>query len=349
MASSSSSLISYTFTLFFNLALSLLLLLSTLSKTSTQGSFSEEVSEAITLKRMEKTTHLHFYFHDIVSGKNPTAVKIAGAEDGSVMGFGTTFMMNDPLTEGPESNSKLVGRAQGMYALASEKNIPELLMVVYYEFEQGIYNGSSISILGRNPVYNDVREMPIVGGSGVFRFARDDTIRLCLIKGFGTEIENEKYHSVKPFDKWQLKRSLTDFLKSSFSLTVPEDDIVVHRFEDLKKRKHDDPVAHSALFIRDLGFLSKFSRSEILHGIDGEDDVKELEKKFLDWRRSVVGKTDGIELNLEGVKFRLTASVPKSNDFRMRKEWEELNAFGYSRGGRQQQPDTIVLKGVPSP
>ncbi|KAL7208806.1 hypothetical protein ACSBR1_030521 [Camellia fascicularis] len=35
----------------------------------------------------------------------------------------------------------------------------------------------------------------------------------------------------------------------------------------------------------------------------------------------------------------------------MRKEWVELNAFGnrgYSRGGRQQQPDTIVLKGVPS-
>ncbi|CAL5349607.1 unnamed protein product [Camellia sinensis] len=154
-----------------------------------------------------------------------------------------------------------------------------------------------------------------------------------------------------PFDEWQLKRSLTDFLKSSFSLTVLEDDIVVRRFKDLKKRKRDDPVAHGARFIRDLGFLSKFSRSEILHGIDREDDVKELEKKFLDWRRSVVGKTDGIELNLEGVKFRLTASIPESDDFGMRKEWEERNAFGnrgYSRGGRQQLPDTIVLKGVPS-
>ncbi|CAL5439663.1 unnamed protein product [Camellia sinensis] len=155
-------------------------------------------------------------------------------------------------------------------------------------------------------------------------------------------------HSVKPLDEWQLKCSFTDFLKSSFSLTVPEDDIVVHRFKDLKKRKRDDPVAHGILFIRDLGFLSKFSRSKILHGIDGEDNVKELEKKFLGWRRSVVGKTDGIELNLEGVKFRLTASVPESDDFGMRKEWDELNAFGYSRGGRQQQPDTIVLKSVPS-
>ncbi|XP_028053423.1 uncharacterized protein LOC114257817 [Camellia sinensis] len=135
-------------------------------------------------------------------------------------------------------------------------------------------------------------------------------------------------HSIKPFDEWQLKRSLTDFLKSSFSLTVLEDDIVVRKFKDLKKRKRDDLVAHGARFIRDLGFLSKFSRSEILHGIDGEDDVKELEKKFLDWRRSVVGKTDGIELNLEGVKFRLTASIPESDDFGMRKKWEELNAFG---------------------
>ncbi|CAL5376109.1 unnamed protein product [Camellia sinensis] len=158
-------------------------------------------------------------------------------------------------------------------------------------------------------------------------------------------------HSIKPLNEWQLKRSLTDFFKSFFSLTVPEDDIVVRRFKDFKKRKCDDPVAHGALFIHDLGFLSKFSRSEILHGIDGEDDVKEFEKKFLDWRRSVVGKTDGIELNLEGVKFTLTTSVPESDDFGMTKEWEELNAFGnqvgHSRGGRQQQPDTIVLKGVP--
>ncbi|GMP24310.1 hypothetical protein CsSME_00001620 [Camellia sinensis var. sinensis] len=156
-------------------------------------------------------------------------------------------------------------------------------------------------------------------------------------------------HSVKSLDEWQLERYLTDFLKSSFSLTVPEDDIVIRRFKDLKKRKRDDPVAHNALFICDLGFLSKFSRSEILHGIDGEDNVKELKKKFLDWKRSVVGKTDGIELNLEGVKFRLTASVPESDDFGMRKECEELNAFGnrgYSRRGRQRQPNTIVLKGV---
>ncbi|KAL3599666.1 hypothetical protein D5086_007584 [Populus alba] len=38
--------------------------------------------------------------------------------------------------------------------------------------KQGKYNGSSISILGRNPIFDDVREMPVVGGSGLFRLAR---------------------------------------------------------------------------------------------------------------------------------------------------------------------------------
>ncbi|XWS21295.1 hypothetical protein CRYUN_Cryun30bG0043300 [Craigia yunnanensis] len=79
--------------------------------------------------------------------------------------------------------------------------------------------------------------------------------------------------------------------------------------------------------------------------------MKRLEKKFLDWRRYVAGKMDGIEINLEGVKYNLSVEIPVSDDFeRMRKDWEELYAFrnrGYSRGGRQ-EPDTIVLIGVPS-
>ncbi|KAL6965564.1 hypothetical protein U1Q18_036616 [Sarracenia purpurea var. burkii] len=122
---------------------------------------------------MEKTTHLHFYFHDILSGTHPTAVKIAGAgDDKAAGGFGSTFMIDDPLTEGPEPRSKLVGKARGLYAVASQSSLPELLMVINYEFVEGIYNGSSVSILGGNPVFADVREMPIIGGSGLFRMAR---------------------------------------------------------------------------------------------------------------------------------------------------------------------------------
>ncbi|XP_044488187.1 dirigent protein 22-like [Mangifera indica] len=137
---------------------------------ASNGVFYEELAEGIAIKRTEKTSHLNFYFHDIIGGKNPTAVKIAGPPNSTGYGFGSTTMMDDALTEGPERNSKLVGRAQGLYAIAAQQEV-SLLMVVNFAFMEGKYNGSSISILGRNPVFNDVREMPIVGGSGLFRLA----------------------------------------------------------------------------------------------------------------------------------------------------------------------------------
>jgi hypothetical protein len=80
------------------------------------------------------------------------------------------MMADDPLTEGLEISSKPVGKAQGLYALASQNDFC-LLMVMNFAFTEGKYNGSSISILGRNQILNDVREMPIVGGSGLFRLA----------------------------------------------------------------------------------------------------------------------------------------------------------------------------------
>ncbi|XVF07416.1 hypothetical protein REPUB_Repub06bG0136900 [Reevesia pubescens] len=121
----------------------------------------------------EKLSHLHFYFHDIVSGKNVTAVRVAEAPstNHSSSFFGATVMMDDPLTIKPDVNSKIVGRAQGIYAFASQSEIC-LLMVLNFAFTEGKYNGSTLSVLGRNKVLSSVREMPIVGGSGVFRFAR---------------------------------------------------------------------------------------------------------------------------------------------------------------------------------
>ncbi|KAK2990679.1 hypothetical protein RJ640_029354 [Escallonia rubra] len=136
-------------------------------------SFSRMLSKkSLGLKR-EKLSHLHFYFHDIVGGKNPTAIIVAQATttNTSATGFGMVVMIDDPLTVGPEASSKLVGRAQGIYASASQFETG-LLMVLNYVFMGGKYNGSTLSILGRNPVFSTVREMPIVGGSGIFRFAR---------------------------------------------------------------------------------------------------------------------------------------------------------------------------------
>ncbi|KAL3534134.1 hypothetical protein ACH5RR_002595 [Cinchona calisaya] len=138
-----------------------------------QGQFSRKLSKKEMGLKREKLSHLHFYFHDIVSGKNPTAIQVARAAttNSSATGFGFVVMIDDPLTEGPNLSSKLVGRAQGIYASAAQNEVG-LLMVLNYVFVEGKYNGSTLSILGRNSVFSTVREMPIVGGSGLFRFAR---------------------------------------------------------------------------------------------------------------------------------------------------------------------------------
>ncbi|XP_019242724.1 PREDICTED: dirigent protein 22-like [Nicotiana attenuata] len=135
------------------------------------GAFVEEISDILTIKRSEKTSHLHFYFHDIVSGKNPSSIKVISPGGDGIYGFGKTFIFDDALTVGPNASSKVIGIAQGIYSIASQSELA-LLMVLTFEFIEGKYDGSSISILGRNSVPRDVREMPIVGGTGLFRFAR---------------------------------------------------------------------------------------------------------------------------------------------------------------------------------
>ncbi|CAN1133722.1 Pterocarpan synthase 1 [Linum perenne] len=108
----------------------------------------------------EKLTHLKFYFHDIVSGPNPTALPVVRSEstNASSSAFGLVVMMDNPLTVGPNMTSKLVGRAQGIYASASQTEL-SFLMVFNFAFKEGKYNGSNLSVLGRNR-------------SGAFRFAR---------------------------------------------------------------------------------------------------------------------------------------------------------------------------------
>jgi len=113
----------------------------------------------------EKVTNLHFYFHDIRSGDHPTAVQIAGPED-----FGALVVQDDPLTEGPERSSKEIGRAQGFY-VTGDQNEFALVMALSYVFTDGKYNGSTLSFLTRNPIMYPVRELAVVGGTGIFRRA----------------------------------------------------------------------------------------------------------------------------------------------------------------------------------
>ncbi|KAF5764406.1 putative dirigent protein [Helianthus annuus] len=120
-----------------------------------------------------KLTHLHFYLHDLVSGSDPTVFRVAQSNitSSSPTAFGFIAMADDMLTTGPEPNSTVLGRAQGIYGSACLEE-SGLLMTMNLVFTGADYNGSTLSLLGRNAVFHRYREMPIVGGSGVFRMAR---------------------------------------------------------------------------------------------------------------------------------------------------------------------------------
>nr|XP_043611397.1 dirigent protein 21-like [Erigeron canadensis] len=151
----------------------ILLLFTTLLHQTQAHQFSKKLSQKGFGLEKEKLSHLHFYLQEIVTGDHPTAVRVAEAAvtNTSKTAFGATVILDDPLTVGPEITSKIVGRAQGIYAFA-DLSESALLMVLNYVFIEGKYNGSTLSILGRNAPLTSVREMPIVGGSGLFRFAR---------------------------------------------------------------------------------------------------------------------------------------------------------------------------------
>ncbi|EXB87364.1 hypothetical protein L484_016710 [Morus notabilis] len=123
--------------------------------------------------KKEKLSHFRFYWHDTYSGRNPSAVRVVEPQGNKTTksGFGSVTMIDNPLTEKPELGSKLLGRAQGFYGITSREEF-SLLMAMTFVFVQGKYNGSTITIFGRNRVADKVREIPVISGSGLFRFAR---------------------------------------------------------------------------------------------------------------------------------------------------------------------------------
>ncbi|URE32737.1 disease resistance response protein 206 [Musa troglodytarum] len=111
-------------------------------------------------------THLHFFFHGRFAGPNATAVLVAvpPGTNATFNTFGAVIVLDDPLRDGPEASSKLIGKAQGLTAQASQEGT-YLLMVVNFVFKAGKYNGSSLAILGRFVPDVSGTERSIVGGS----------------------------------------------------------------------------------------------------------------------------------------------------------------------------------------
>ena len=149
---------------------SLLSFFATILVTGENHGFVRTLNRKLIGLKNEKSSHIHFYWHDTLSGRNPNSIQIVPQVSNKTF-FGAINIIDDQLTLGPKLSSKLIGRAQGFYASGSQEEVA-LLMAMNFAFTDGKYNGSTITVLGRNAVFTKVREMPVIGGSGLFRFAR---------------------------------------------------------------------------------------------------------------------------------------------------------------------------------
>ncbi|RLN19253.1 dirigent protein 4-like [Panicum miliaceum] len=123
-----------------------------------------------------KTTHLHFFLHDTLSGKDPSAVLVARnrtPKPDDPVPFGSLYATDDVLTEGPQRESKVVGNAQGLYISSGRAQL-SLVLGMDFELTEGPFNGSAFVVYSRNTVAEHPvgRELAIIGGRGKFRMAR---------------------------------------------------------------------------------------------------------------------------------------------------------------------------------
>jgi hypothetical protein len=123
------------------------------------------------------TTHLRFYMHDTVtaSAGNPATVVPVARGTTPLPGapttrFGDMYVIDDPLTEGPDAASPAVGRTQGFYLFAAQHELA-VMHCLNIVFTAGKHNGSYFVVQARDAILNKVRELPVIGGAGRFRGA----------------------------------------------------------------------------------------------------------------------------------------------------------------------------------
>ncbi|CAI9113240.1 OLC1v1013813C1 [Oldenlandia corymbosa var. corymbosa] len=118
-----------------------------------------------------KLTKLHFYLNNIASKKPPMSAPVAQAETtaSSPTSFGLITVIDAALTATP--GGKVIGRGQGFFTFSSQEEL-SALVTLNFVFTDGEFDGSTLSVLGRNPITQTYRELPVIGGSGAFRLAQ---------------------------------------------------------------------------------------------------------------------------------------------------------------------------------
>ncbi|CAM0151684.1 unnamed protein product [Urochloa decumbens] len=122
-----------------------------------------------------RPVHLRVYMHDVIGGPERTAIRLiwgVGPPHATMPGrtFGDTVAIDDLVTAGPSIGSRPLGRAQGTYMLTSQHE--EVIVVdITVVLTAGPYNGSTVVVVGRDRIYDDTRELAVVGGTGMLRGA----------------------------------------------------------------------------------------------------------------------------------------------------------------------------------
>lgn len=144
---------------------------------------TESSSSSATATATKTTTHLRFYMHDVITATPPsypvaTAVQVINGTvplpNDPTTHFGDMFAIDDLLTAGPDPTapSAEVGRVQGFFQFASLTEYALLLSANFvFTAGSGKHNGSTVAVLARDVIFDDVRELPVVGGTGGFRGA----------------------------------------------------------------------------------------------------------------------------------------------------------------------------------
>lgn len=121
----------------------------------------------------QKLAKIHFYLQGVVGGPNSTMHEVARANVSTeaLFSFGKIYVFDDLITAGPGGNSLKLGKAQGIVTSADMRTtaMAENFNAV---FTSGVYNGSTLTIAGRNPAMDQQRHLAVIGGTGVFRFTR---------------------------------------------------------------------------------------------------------------------------------------------------------------------------------
>ncbi|CAI9113217.1 OLC1v1013787C2 [Oldenlandia corymbosa var. corymbosa] len=122
-------------------------------------------------------TKLHFFLNNILNKDPPASTPVAKAnttDSNPDTSFGLVRVIDAPLTEQSltdQPGAKVIGYCQGMYTFAAQEE-RATLMTLNFVFTDGPFQGSTLSIFGRNLVTAKYREFSIIGGSGCFRMAQ---------------------------------------------------------------------------------------------------------------------------------------------------------------------------------